>query len=63
MAAREGKAGSESGLIKRSGTLAAKAHLSAANVKPRCGGRSHKRAAEKEREWQRDEQRLMRSER
>lgn len=37
--------------------------MSKANVKPRSGGRSHTRATEKEREWQREKQRLMRSKR
>jgi hypothetical protein len=30
-------------------------------VKPRSGGRSHKRASEKDRDWQREKQRLMRN--
>ncbi len=35
-----------------------------AHVKaPQAAGRSHKRAAEKEREWQMEKQRVMRSER
>ncbi len=46
-----------------SGPLAAQAHMRPAHVKAaRAAGRSHKRAAEKERELQRDKQRLMRSE-
>jgi tmRNA-binding protein len=45
----------------RSGALAAQAYLSVAKVKR--SGRSHKRAAEKEREWQREKQRLMKESR
>jgi tmRNA-binding protein len=44
-----------------SGALAAQANLSVAKVKR--SGRSHKRAAEKEREWQREKQRLMKESR
>jgi len=45
--------------------LAAEANMRAAHVKAaQAAGRSHKpKAAEKDREWQREKQRLMRSER
>jgi len=50
-------------MTPRAGSLAAQANVSAASVKPRSGGRSHKRARVKEREWKREKARLMREKR
>jgi hypothetical protein len=49
-------------MIGPAGTLAAQAHIAQRCEATEGGGRSHKPFAEKDREWAREKQRLMRSE-
>jgi|GEM_PF-4609738 len=44
------------------GAVVAKAHVAQRREAAEGGGRSHNFAAEKDREWQREKQRLMRKE-
>jgi tmRNA-binding protein len=65
MAAREVQIDPQPVMMDSGSPLAAEVNMRAAHVKAaQAVGRSHKpKAAEKEREWQREKQRVMRSER
>ncbi len=48
--------------MRHRGAVGAKAHVAQRREAAEGGGRSHNLAAEKDREWQREKQRLMRRE-